>query len=383
MAESLMQTSFFNQQSDGGLRIGGPAVLATLLLFAFAAPTLSADRSEAGTLTWNECLRQPAEWHSSAEALRVADNLLLYQRDSGGWPKNIDMARSLSQEQKEKLRAATNQTDGTIDNGATCSQMTFLARVFNASKQERFKEGFLRGLDFLLAAQYANGGWPQLYPKPKGYQAHITFNDNAMVNVLNLLRAVARREPVYSFVDVGRRQRSERAGEKGIDCILQCQIVVDGKRTVWCAQHDEKTLAPTSARTYEKVSLSGSESVGIVRFLMGIEKPDAPVKEAIESAVKWFEAGKLTGIKQVEKSDPSLPKGYDKVIVADPNAIPLWARFYEIGTGRPIFCGRDGVIKYSLAEIEHERRVGYGWYTDAPARLLEEDYPRWRMRLLN
>jgi len=381
MAESLMQISFFNQRSDGRPMTIGKATLVTLLLFVLGAPTFSADRSEAKALTWNECLRQPAEWHSSAEALRVADNVLLYQRDSGGWPKNIDMAASLSRERKEKLRAATNEIDGTIDNGATCSQMTFLARVFNASKQERFKEGFLRGLDFLLAAQYANGGWPQLYPKPKGYQAHITFNDNAMVNVLNLLRAVTRREPVYSFVDVGRRQRSERAGEKGIDCILRCQVVVDGKRTVWCAQHDERTFAPSSARTYEKVSLSGSESVGIVRFLMGIEKPGAPVEEAIESAVKWFEASKLTGIKQVEKPDPSLPKGYDKVIVADPNASPLWARFYEIGTNRPIFCGRDGEIKFSLAEIEYERRVGYGWYTDAPARLLAEDHLRWRQRI--
>jgi len=376
-----MQTSSFNQRSDGGLRTGGPATLATLLLFVLGAPTFSADRSEAGTLTWNECLRQPAEWHRSAEALRVADNLLSYQRDSGGWPKNIDMATSLSQEQKEKLRAATNETDGTIDNGATCSQVTFLARVFNASKQERFRDGFLRGLDFLLAAQYANGGWPQYYPRPKGYQAHITFNDNATVNVLNLLRAVARREPVYSFVDVERRQRSENAVEKGIECILKCQIVVDGKRTVWCAQHDEKTFAPASARTYEKVSLSGSESIGVVRFLMAIEKPDARAKEAIESAIKWFEANKLTGIKQVEKPDRSLPKGYDKVIVADSNADPLWARFYEIGTGRPIFCGRDGVIKFSLAEIEYERRLGYGWYTDAPVRLLEEDYPRWRQRI--
>ncbi|HKS37496.1 MAG TPA: pectate lyase, partial [Verrucomicrobiae bacterium] len=365
---------------DGVLRVDGPATLVTLLLF-LGAPTFSADRSEARTLTWNECLRQPAEWHSGAEALRVADNLLSYQRDSGGWPKNIDMAASLSQEQKEKLRAAMNATDGTIDNGATYSQVTFLARVFNASKQERFKDGFLRGLDFLLAAQYANGGWPQYYPGPKGYQAHITFNDNAMVNVLNLLRAVARREPVYSFVDVERRQRSEHAVEKGIECILKCQIVVDGKRTVWCAQHDEKTFAPASARTYEKVSLSGSESVGVVRFLMAIEKPDARAREAIESAIKWFEASKLTGIKQVEKPDRSLPKGYDKVIVPDSNADPLWARFYEIGRNRPIFCGRDGIIKDSLAEIEYERRVGYGWYTDAPARLLEEDYPRWQQRI--
>jgi PelA/Pel-15E family pectate lyase len=82
----------------------------------------------------------------------------------------------------------------------------------------------------------------------------------------------------------------------------------------------------------------------------------------------------------VEKRDASLPNGFDRVVVEDASAGPLWARFYEIGANRPIFSGRDGVVKYSLAEIEHERRTGYGWYTSAPAALLEKDYPGWRKK---
>jgi PelA/Pel-15E family pectate lyase len=69
-------------------------------------------------------------------------------------------------------------------------------------------------------------------------------------------------------------------------------------------------------------SEGGSERVGIVRFLMAIERPDARVKEAIESAANWFEAVKPTG-KQIEKPNPSLPKGHDKVIVENPNAALL------------------------------------------------------------
>ena len=68
------------------------------------------------------------------------------------------------------------------------------------------------------------------------------------------------------------------------------------------------------------------------------------------------------------------------MVVADPTAPPIWARFYEIGTNRPFFCGRDGVKKYSLAEIEHERRIGYAWYTNAPAYLLDKEYPLWRSK---
>ncbi len=67
------------------------------------------------------------------------------------------------------------------------------------------------------------------------------------------------------------------------------------------------------------------------------------------------------------------------MIVPDKNAPPLWARFSEIATNRPIFCGRDGVIRYNIAQIEPERRNGYAWYgtwgNDVAVR-----YSRWKAR---
>jgi PelA/Pel-15E family pectate lyase len=56
----------------------------------------------------------------------------------------------------------------------------------------------------------------------------------------------------------------------------------------------------------------------------------------------------------------------------------MWARFYEIETNRPIFSGRDGIIRYRYSEIEHERQVGYSWYGSWPLSLLQEEYPVWR-----
>jgi PelA/Pel-15E family pectate lyase len=183
-----------------------------------------------------------------------------------------------------------------IDNGATREQLIYLAKVFNATRQPRFKEAFLKGLDYLFAAQYANGGWSQFFPLRKGYYSHITFNDGAMAGVLKLLHEIARKHSPYTFVDEARRLRAEQAVAKGIECILKTQVVVNGKRTVWCAQHDEVTLQPAPARAYEKISLSGSESVGVVRFLMSIEKPDARVVESIQSAAAWFEQAKLIAV---------------------------------------------------------------------------------------
>ena len=68
-------------------------------------------------------------------------------------------------------------------------------------------------------------------------------------------------------------------------------------------------------------------------------------------------------------------------VVPDPEAPVLWARFYELGTDRPIFIGRDKVIRYALAEIERERRAGYGYYNGSAASLLKTNYAGWMKRL--
>jgi PelA/Pel-15E family pectate lyase len=251
--------------------------------------------------------------------------------------------------------------------------------VYKATGDEQYKEAALKGIDFILEAQHENGGWPQTYPVDlSGYSNYITFNDDAMISVITVLRDIAEGSELYSFVDEARREKAAVAVDKGIDCILKTQIVVDGKLTAWCAQHDHRTLEPQQARAYEYPSISGSESVGIVQFLMSIEDPSPEVVAAIEGAVAWFEEAKLTGIRVDEIADDSLSEGYDLVVVEDETAPPLWARFYEIGTNKPIYADADGAIKESLADLSYERRVGYRWLTDRPASMLYEEYPAWK-----
>ena len=198
---------------------------------------------------------------------------------------------------------------------------------------------------------------------------------------MNLLREIAgTANPDFKFVDQARKSKANQAVAKGIDCILKSQIRVNGKLTAWCAQHDQKTLAPAEARSYELVSISGQESVGIIRFLMSIDKPSPEIIAAVQGAVAWLDSVKITGIRVIDKPDPSLAEGFDRVVIQDPTAPPTWARFYEIGTNKPFFCGRDGVKKFSLAEIEHERRVNYQWYTNNPALLLAREYSEWQAK---
>jgi len=332
------------------------------------------------TIPWKRCLDQPPEFYATEQAIRIADNLLLYQRDSGGWQKNIEMAPVLSEQEKTELRKAKTSNDATLDNSATRTQIRYLAIVYQATGFERFKKAFLKGLDYVLQAQYDNGGWPQRYPNPTGYSKHITFNDGTMIGVLNLLRDVVEKNSPYIFVDEQRRNRAEKAVQKGIECILKCQIIVNGKKKAWCAQPDEKTFVPRKARSYELPSISGAESVGIVRFLMSIDKPGPEIIEAVQAAVAWFDEAKLEGIKQIQKQDQSTPRGFDKVIIEDASAPPIWARFYDIETNKPIFCSRDGIPKATLAEISYERRNGYSWLGYYATDLLAKEYPAWQKK---
>lgn len=339
-----------------------------------AAAALVWSVQPAAPVRWADVLAQPAPWYASAEARAAATVVRGYQRPDGGWPKNIDMTVPPAAE------SATSALESTLDNGATVTQIVFLARVFQAAGDPRDRDAALAGLDYVLAAQYPNGGWPQVYPLRQDYSRHITFNDNAMIGAASLAEeAAAGREP-FAFVDAGRRTRARSAVAKAVDVVLRAQVRVGGGLTAWCAQHDAVTLEPRGARTYEHPSLSGQESVGIVRFLMRHAGDRSDVAAAVEAAVAWLRRVPLRGVRLDQRPDPSAPRGWDRVLVRDPSAPPLWARFYEIGTDRPIFSGRDGVIRYQLAEIEYERRTGYAWVGDWPRTLLETEYPAWRAR---
>ena len=330
----------------------------------------------AAPVPWKSVLKQPAAWYAGTEARAVADNVLLFQTPSGGWPKNVDMTHPPSAE--FLASTAADHRAPTIDNGATHTQLRFLAQVVTATGEARCRAAFERGFDYLLASQYENGGWPQFYPLLKGYYTHITYNDDAMTGVLQVLRDASEGRPLYGFVDAPRRAKAADAVARGTDCILRTQVKQAGKLTVWCAQHDEVTLAPAWARNFEPPSLSGNESVGLVRFLMGIEHPTPEIIAAIEGAVAWFQAVPVPGLR-VDNS-PGADGKKDRHAVADPAAPVLWARFYELGTNRPIFIGRDKVIRYDFNAIERERRTGYGYLGDWPANLLDKDYPTWRAK---
>lgn len=319
--------------------------------------------------------------HASAQDLQ-ADNMLLFQRKSGGWSKqyhgkafnyNVQFPESL----KADIAIEASHDDANIDNESTKKEIVYLIKAYKEHNNPKYLAAAENGIRFLLKAQYKNGGWPQYYPDHSGYRGHITYNDNAMANVMNLLQDVALRKNGMEVVNSALVAPSADAVRRGLDCILKTQIKVNGKLTGWCQQYDEVTLQPAKARAYELPSISGSESVSLVKILMAQPSPTKEMKKAIHAATSWLKDVEIKDYKVVSVTAPGSARGIDRKVVADPAAPGMWARYYEIGTNKPFFCDRDGIKKYSLAEVGYERRVGYAWYGSWATQLLKKDYPAW------
>ncbi|HUZ58131.1 MAG TPA: pectate lyase [Hanamia sp.] len=324
--------------------------------------------------------------YEPSDVRQIADNILLYQQPNGGWPKNYDMLAILTDEQKVILAQHKDSLHTTFDNGTTYTQVEYLAKAYTLLGDKKYEEAALHGLDFILNAQYENGGWPQFYPDKSGYRKYITFNDDAMIGVMEVLQHIVQNEPYYSFVNNKLRSEASIAYQKGIDCILKCQIVENGKATVWCQQHDNITLKPVGARTFELSSKVSEESVEIVRLLMHVKNPASEIINAVKNAVAWFQKVEIKDVwvKIIPAKDVVYKfheANYDRIVIHDSVASPIWTRFYELGTDRPMFANRDGKKVYQFSDVLRERRTGYAWYGYWPQKLISFEYPAWLKKI--
>jgi len=334
-------------------------------------------------------LNREAEWYASADALRIADNIVSFQTPAGGWGKNFDLgkgprlpgemyapnnaSRFLSPGDFDTPKDSEWNYIGTIDNNATITQIEFLARVISAkgvAKNSPYLASFLRGIHYLMEAQFPNGGWPQVWPLEGGYHDAITYNDNAMVQVMEMMHRVADGRDSYAFVSAEIRAQAAAAFERALLCVLTTQLTTAGKLTVWAQQYDALTLKPTSARNYEMPADCSSESDDILIMLMDeLPHPTAQEQRAIRSAAAWFNRTAIYG-------QTYGPTANGRGLTPKPGAGPIWARYYEIDTDRPIFGDRDKSIHDDLNELSSERRNGYGWFGTEPQIALDR-YKEW------
>lgn len=305
----------------------------------------------------------------------IADNFLAYQNADGGWPKNIDWLAVIDPD-SVIADLSEHYRQSTFDNNNTWPQIGYLASVFEQTGIEKYKQGARRGLQYILDNEYPGGGW-------RGWDADaITFNDNVMTGIMRLLLDIRLGHKKFNWLEDSMRNALMDAYARGLEVILKCQIVIDGQKTAWCQQHDPVTFKPVQGRSYEHPSVTARESSDILLFLMDIPDPDSAVCEAINAGVSWLESAKIEGYNYRKIPVPPRPYhqtmvDYDQVLVPDPTAKPVWARYYDLEACKPFLSRRSGIRVFNLSDVSFERRIGYAWYGYWPEEVFRI-YSEWR-----
>ncbi|WNH10376.1 pectate lyase [Thalassobellus suaedae] len=108
---------------------------------------------------WNYVAKNmPSDWYGSNEAKLVAENVLITQKDIGGWEKNKPYHHNFSELERKEYIKNKSKKGGTFDNGSTITELFFLAKVYSQIPDERYKQAFEKGVNYIFIAQYKNGG---------------------------------------------------------------------------------------------------------------------------------------------------------------------------------------------------------------------------------
>lgn len=307
----------------------------------------------------------------------LAEKMMVYQLPNGGWgkhrsdKKNVDYTQKIDAQLLKIIKAGNNDL-ATIDNNATSKEINGLIKAYSTTKNPDYLKSAEKGIQYLLSMQYQNGGFPQYFPNSAIYRKQVTYNDNAMINVLTVLYNISEGKEGFDAISSQLKDKSKLALQKGIDCVLKTQVLQKGKLSIWADQYNEVSLKPEKARAFEPMSLASGESVNIVKFLM--MQPVTPeIERSIRSAIQWFKDSKIDGYTY----NVSRESGNAVRVLSKKEGSAVWARFYDIPTNKPVFGDRDGSVKFNYEDVSEERRTGYSWYNEAGTKLIENDFPKW------
>ena len=290
---------------------------------------------------------------ATPEAAILTANLISWQLPCGGWSKAVSYATPRPPGSSWTSGSDPHHYAGTLDNRSTTGQLLFLAGRYADYPSAAIKASVERGIDYLLEAQFPNGGWPQNYPLEGSYHDSITLNDDAMLHAIEVLTAASNGTADWAWLDSERKNLAAAASARGVSALLDLQVKVDGKLTVWAAQYDPLTMQPVSARGYELAALSGGESVGVLRLLLKVRPVTPGIVSAVEAGMTWFASHEMQ------------------------DSGSGWSRFYDLATQKPFFPGkRDGKAYPSEEAMRKNNPGGYDFAVKKAAEL-PKYHARW------
>ena len=278
-------------------------------------------------------------------AQAAAEALVRGQLDSGGWTQVIHFAPVAGRMGKYRKGNGGTWNASSLDDGQTQSALEFLFTLDHALsfKNERIHEAAKYGLDALLKAQFANGGFPQVWTAPappqpivkagfpeydwktehrvKNYWDFYTLNDGLAGSVCHTL---------ITAHNIYKEDRIQAALIKLGDFLLLAQM--PAPQPAWCQQYSYE-MKPIWARKFEPPAIAGSESQDVMAALIRIAQHTGQNKyiETIPAAIAYFRQSLL-------------PDGQ-------------MARFYELKTNKPLYMNAD----YELSYDSKNAPTHYGW----------------------
>ena len=271
----------------------------------------------------------------------VADLIVALQNEDGGFqvlPDNYEMS------QKETGLGSMKDVSS-VYNGATTSELKYLAKYITANKPEdsKYQDAFVKGIKYLLTTQHDNGGWSMNPGSGSGFNANIEVGNKAMSEVLTLLSDIAiLNNQDYVFARKAMNvDEIKSAVEKGNDFIVKSQISNNNKKSGWATQYD-KSGNVTMGHTYERESVSSYTTKDVIDYLMTIHNPSQDIKDAVESAYSWLKDVKIADKEQKVVKDTSMNNGFDVYLV---DGSGTWASNYVYDKAtdsyRPLYSDVD------------------------------------------
>ncbi len=292
------------------------------------------------------------------DAAREAGGCLVYgQLQSGGWTQVIHFAPA-KRVGKYRNGKGGNWNGSSLDDGQTQAALQFLMRLDRALdfKDERVHDAVSYGLDMLLKAQFANGGFPQVWIKPteakvagrakyperdwktegrvKNYWDYPTLNDGLAGTVADVL---------IKAHDIYKEPKYMAAAVKLGDFLVAAQM--PDPQPGWCQQYGYD-MTPIWARKFEPPAITGHESQDAMRALIRLARftGEAKYLEPIPKALAYFK----------------------KSLMPDGRV----ARFYELKTNKPLYMTKQ----YELTYDDSAAPTHYGWRQPARFDQIEKEY---------
>lgn len=271
----------------------------------------------------------------------VADLIVALQNEDGGFqvlPDNYEMS------QKETGLGSMKDVSS-VYNGATTSELKYLAKYITANKPEdsKYQDAFVKGIKYLLTTQHDNGGWSMNPGSGSGFNANIEVGNKAMTEVLTLLSDIAiLNNQDYVFARKAMNvDEIKSAVEKGNDFIVKSQISNNNKKSGWATQYD-KSGNVTMGHTYERESVSSYTTKDVIDYLMTIHNPSQDIKDVVESAYSWLKDVKIADKEQKVVKDTSMNNGFDVYLI---DGSGTWASNYVYDKAtdsyRPLYSDVD------------------------------------------